>query len=1019
MPLITGARTNSEHAYALARYLKDHPDPAVFYWILPEEHESSVSAEVLRLFVGLLGVRREVVLLDAAREESMLDYGRLHRQDPAVYVVAKAEFNNLPMIRSFVRDHELVLQAGERWTPQQIKQHLVRLGYQESREVFGFDNKAGVMTVRPSETVSYRLVFGEERLEQIIDLDGNADQKRITLLPAAFDASYVPATLAERPYGTVICSDQLLPSMEKMEGKRFLQDAIIFETFSDTKASKKIALSLTLQPTHKFQKHFKKLAEKLKEHAQAGQTVVLASVDSDVVKTGLSHAGHDGHGVEFVEQVVPLEGFSDQANKFVCYSHADIFGRGANVRERKRRDDTTFVTTLQTHDYVVHEDHGVARYLGLVTSTIEGHLRENLLLEYAKGDRLYVPVELAYKVDRYVGEAKPALQRLSGTSWIRLTRKATQDSQEFARDLLKLYARRSLVSVQPWHVFPEADKQMHERFGYTETPDQERAIEDVYKDLAKHEPMDRLVVGDVGFGKTEVAIRAAYQAYLNQKQAIVLCPTTLLAQQHYDTFTERLASLGVRVEMLSRFTGKLDKKGTTAKVILEQMKAGKVDVVIGTHRLLSKDVHFQDIGLIIIDEEQRFGVRHKERLKQLRTQAHILTLSATPIPRTLYFSLSGLRDISTITTPPEGRKPIDTLIRPFTEDTVREAIQAELKRGGQVFYLYNHVQTIHTAKKRLQELLGSKVRIDIVHGQMPEDEMARAAEAFDHGKIDVLVCTTIIENGLDIPNVNTLVVENATRFGLGQLYQIRGRIGRGQAKAAAYFLYPTDGLTGIAARRLQILQEAKDLGSGFQLAMRDLEMRGTGQLIGKRQHGHIQSVGLGMYGRLLRQAVEELESGHVQPAVPGVTISLPLDYGMPESLIPDPEQRARFYRQVSQLQSTEEVDALFQPWLSRIAELTEAERLRITNLRHILELRSLAQQTPIRVIDYQETEGIDGISRKTVEFEFREIKPEHVERLIPIIPDFKITGQRIVVKAEDLGGYYEAIKKILSVLANI
>ncbi|MBI4121840.1 MAG: DEAD/DEAH box helicase [Parcubacteria group bacterium] len=976
--VIKGAKTLTQQAYALARTIQE--TDAVFYWVLNDPGVVAQAAALLRFFSRILARGWPVNLLDVNDPSFVSSLFSLQQRQPGVYVLTKETMGELPKALGLLAENIDELHVGERLTPQQLKGKLVKLGY--GHELFSA--KGGVVQIEHNGR-SYRVSFDEEKIEAILDVANNKPLANLFLYPNELDLSKLPAENKPLPEGQLVQPDE--------------------------------SLEFALVPL--YQQDFAKLGQDIRIWQEKKFSILAAAVDPDVLKEELNKEAPDLLPLDIHEQPCPAEGFVDLQNKFVFLGHAEIFGRQQARTERKRQDQSAFVTSLEENDYVVHEDHGVGRFLGLVTSTIEGHERENLLIEYAKGDRLYVPVELAYKVDRYVGEAKPALQRLSGTSWIRLTRKASLDSQEFARDLLKLYARRSLVSVEPWQMFPEADQQMHEQFGFTETPDQEQAIKDVYKDLGKHQPMDRLVVGDVGFGKTEVAIRAAYQAFLNHKQAIVLCPTTLLAQQHYDTFTERLGSLGVRVEMLSRFTGKIGEQEASVADIIRQLEAGKVDVVIGTHRLLSKDVQFFDAGLIIIDEEQRFGVRHKERLKQLRTQAHILTLSATPIPRTLYFSMSGLRDISTIATPPQGRKPIATHIEPYHEETVQKAIEAELQRGGQVFYLHNRVQTIQTAKKRLQDMLGAKVRIGIVHGQMPEDEMARSAEAFDHGKIDVLVCTTIIENGLDIPNVNTLVVENATRFGLGQLYQIRGRIGRGETPAIAYFMYPTVGLTGVAARRLQILEEAKELGSGFQLAMRDLEMRGMGQMIGQRQHGHIQSVGLGMYGRLLRQAVEGLESGQVQAPSRGVTISLPLDYGVPQSLIPEAKQRTRFYRQVSQLQSREEVEALFSPLTKQINTLPAFDQQRIENLKRILELRSLAQDTPIRVIDYQESEGLDGQKRQTVEFEFRALTADHVERLIPIIPDFKVAGQRIIVKAEDLGDLYATIKKILAVLANL
>ncbi len=1008
---LVGPKTLTEQAYALANGGLN-PTSNLSYWLLPDPRKTAIAAELLAAFLPKKDAP-PVITVDLGQESASEAIEQLLSMQTGIVLISIDDFCTLGTAISLHAAQRLVFRVGQRLNPVQVKRSLTQIGYGEHEGEYGLSARGGTLDVRTPKT-EWRIVFSEEGIESIIDLKDQGAKQTIVFPPANIDLTVVPEKSIPVPRGDVI-----IDQVDEKRIKKALSSSVWawvtarFMPFGVPADESSRAFHLSVPSAYK--KHFSKLASDIKAWQAASKKVVLYVLDAEVLETALRREELDTKTLDIRNQVTPMQGFIDTERDLVVLSHADIFGRRA-VKKQARRDESAFITSLKPNDFIVHEDHGVGRYLGLVSSMIEGHTRENLLIEYAKNDRLYVPVELAYKVDRYVGEAKPALQRLSGTSWIRLTRKASFDSQAFAKDLLAIYARRSLTRVDAWHIDAKADAAMHKRFGYQETTDQEKAIERVYEALSGHEPMDQLVVGDVGFGKTEVAIRAAYQAVLNKKQVVILCPTTLLAQQHFDTFRDRFTALGVRVEMLSRFTGVVGEKSKTIKGVLAEVKEGNVDIVIGTHRLLSADVAFNDLGLIVVDEEQRFGVRHKERLKGLRTQAHILTLSATPIPRTLYFSLSGLRDISTIQTPPKGRQAIETSIEPYQQERVKEVIEKELARGGQVFYLYNHVQTIHTAKRRLQELLGAKVRIAIVHGQMPEDEMARVAEGFDHGRVDVLVCTTIIENGLDLPNVNTLIVENATRFGLGQLYQIRGRVGRGQAKAFAYFMYPQTGLSGIAAQRLHILQEAKELGSGFELAMRDLEMRGMGQLIGKRQHGHIQHVGLSMYGRLLRQAVEEIESGEVTPPRHTVTMSLPLDYGIPEALIANPETRSRLYRQLSGAEDTEAVQQLLHTYTKAIRDLSPQDKRKLTNLEHVFELRALATTANLTGIDYQERELMSGDKKTVVQLDFVELKTEHLDRLEPLFQTLKAHGNSLTIDGEEIKDFYHDIKRALKAL---
>src|SRR5579875_983618 len=606
------------------------------------------------------------------------------------------------------------------------------------------------------------------------------------------------------------------------------------------------------------------------------------------------------------------EGWQSRGLGLYVYTDTEIFGWSRKRAAQRRRPVTpaSFLSGVNPGDYVVHQEHGVGRFEGLVRLNMTGVEREYLLIQYAGTDKLYIPTDQLDRVTRYIGmgEAVPALSKLGTTEWTRAKSKVKESVQDIARELLRLY---SIREAAPGHAFPPDSEQpwlqeLEDAFAYEETPDQARAIEEVKADMERPRPMDRLVCGDVGYGKTEVALRAAFKAVLDQRQVAVLVPTTVLALQHYNTFKERLKAYPVRVELLSRFRSEKEQKQ-----VLEDMAMGKVDIVIGTHRLLQKDVVFLNLGLLVIDEEQRFGVVHKERLKQLRSEIDVLTMTATPIPRTLHMSLVNLRDMSVIETPPQERLPIRTTIREYDESLIREAILREIDRGGQVFFVHNRVQGIQVVAQKLQKLV-PEARIAVGHGQMAEDQLERVMMDFSSGEYDVLLSTTIIENGLDIPNANTIIVNNAAHFGLAQLYQLRGRVGRGTNQAYAYFLYNKDAkLTPVQEKRLRAIFEATELGAGFRIAMKDLEIRGAGNLLGAEQSGFMNSVGFDLYCRLLAEAVQEIQGKQVEaPTTASTSVDLPLDAYLPDEYIGDRTLKVNFYQRLANLTRIEQVEAM-------------------------------------------------------------------------------------------------------------
>ena len=665
----------------------------------------------------------------------------------------------------------------------------------------------------------------------------------------------------------------------------------------------------------------------------------------------------------------------------------EIFGWRMPHRRRQRRAADPgrrpdYFAELHPGDYVVHIEHGIGVFRGLERMAVGEVERDYLKLEYSSGDTLFVPTHQADRIARYVGagEVEPAITRLGTADWEKAKKRARRAVEDIAREILELYARRETASRAAFASDTTWQAELEAAFPYVETDDQLKAIEAVKADMESERPMDRLVVGDVGFGKTEVALRAAFKAVMGGKQVAILAPTTVLAQQHLETFSRRMLPFPVRVEMLSRLRGPRQQSE-----ILDRLAGREIDIIIGTHRLLSEDVRFHDLGLVIIDEEHRFGVKHKERLRQLRDGVDTLTLTATPIPRTMHMALTGLRDLTTIDTPPEERLPVITHVGPYDDAQVQQAIRRELARRGQVFYVYNRVQGIEMIAQKLSKLV-PEARLSIAHGQMHQDELAESMLDFVGMRVDILVCTSIIESGLDIPNANTLIVEHAERFGLAQLHQLRGRVGRSSQRAYAYFLHPAGyELPEDARLRLETIVETGKLGSGFGIAMRDLEIRGAGEILGARQHGQVAAIGLDLYTRLLAEAIKKLRAD--QPGAadgagdrvaeelaeidPGglPTVDLPVDAFLPEPYVPEMRERTRLYRRMATATSPEavrEIEAELRdrfgqpPW--EVSCLLDVLWLRV--LTHMAGARSVAKEGEWAVIRWPASHQIRRVELK-------------------------------------------------------
>lgn len=733
-----------------------------------------------------------------------------------------------------------------------------------------------------------------------------------------------------------------------------------------------------IAPTHTFTLPFKtpplfhskieKLVEEINVRLRGGWTIILAVSLKEKARRlrevlrehGIASSLSNKESDALPEprtvrvEVTDLEtGLEWLPGKLLLLTESEIYGRQRKRYQARFAEGgvkLSSFTDLKVGDYVVHINHGIGQYMGIETLEIAGGHRDYLKIQYAGEDRLFVPTDQITMLQKYIGveDVPPKLNKLGGTDWQKVKNRVKESLRDLAEELLDLYAQREITPGHQYSPDTVWQHEFEESFFFEETPDQLRAIAEIKADMERPKPMDRLLCGDVGYGKTEVAMRAAFKAIMDGKQVGVLVPTTILAQQHFLTFRERFAGFPVNIKVLSRFQTAKEQSQVIAGIL-----SGEVDLVIGTHRLLSADVHFKDLGLLIIDEEQRFGVVHKEKIKELRKNVDVLTLTATPIPRTLHMSLVGIRDISLIETPPQNRYPIRTYVMEYNEEVIRGAIQRELDRQGQVYFVYNRVETIEKMAGYLQNLV-PKARIAIAHGQMDEDQLERVMLDFYDNEADILVCTTIIETGLDIANVNTLIVYDADKFGLAQLYQLRGRVGRSNRIAHAYFCYRKDKtLSENAEKRLAAIREFTELGSGFKIAMRDLEIRGAGNLLGPEQHGQIAAIGFELYCRLLDEAIRE-RKGEIRPELPEPVVEIPVDAYIPGDYIVDGKQKVDIYKKIANAGTVQGVNDVTAEIIDRFGTPPPP----VGNLLNIAKLKALARELGFASITKERSEII-------------------------------------------------------------
>ncbi|MFB4311109.1 transcription-repair coupling factor [Actinomadura sp. GTD37] len=746
------------------------------------------------------------------------------------------------------------------------------------------------------------------------------------------------------------------------------------------------ALNLGVRQAEAYRGDTSRVVGDLKGWVDGGWRVVMVTAGHGPAERLVQLVGEEGLGARLADLAGPPEpalvnvatgllenGFVWESAKLAVLTETDLSGQKSSTKDARRmpsrRRGGIDPLQLRTGDYVVHEQHGVGRYVEMVSRTVQGATREYLILEYAKSDRLFVPTDQLEELTRYVGGEAPSLHRLGGADWQKAKSRARKAVKQIAGELIRLYSARMASPGHPFAPDTPWQRELEDAFPYNETPDQLAAIDEVKVDMERPVPMDRLICGDVGYGKTEIAVRAAFKAVQDGKQVALLVPTTLLVQQHMSTFTERFAAFPVVVKPISRFQ-------TDAEIAetLRGLSEGAVDVIVGTHRILSSQTRFKNLGLVIIDEEQRFGVEHKEELKRLRTQVDVLAMSATPIPRTLEMGLTGIREMSTILTPPEERHPVLTFVGPYEEKQIAAAVRRELLREGQVFFVHNRVRSINKVAANLARLV-PEARIGIAHGQMNENELEKVMVDFWERNYDVLVATTIVESGLDVPNANTLIVDRADMYGLSQLHQLRGRVGRGRERAYAYFLYqPEQPLTETAHERLATLAQHTEIGAGMYVAMKDLEIRGAGNILGAEQSGHVAGVGFDLYVRMVGEAVQELKNGGRARAESVETrVELPVDAHLPHEYVPGERLRLDAYRRIAAITSDDEIGAVHDELKDRFGPLP----VPVLNLLEVARFRAKARSAGLTDVTLQ------GAFVKFTPVDLPDSKQVRLQRLYP------------------------------------
>ena len=931
-------------------------------------------------------------------------------EDLTIITTMDAFLDGMPLLESF-RKHTLEVESGQTLDLRAVEQYLAEAGYEREIQVDApgqFAVRGGILDIYPlTDEVPVRIELWGDEVDSIRTFDPDSQRsienlERITVYPAGdletdgespcsfldyFDPEETLLFLDE-PNRLAEALEEVEQEVEKSREKREEQEMHLDQELKEMIPAKEIyrrinqfysvgfatletrckefrvrgIYPLDVRRVNPYNSSFETLTRDLKRLKREKYRVVLLSGSRTRAKRlaeDLRDYDLNSFFSEDMERTVNpgeilvayghvAEGYEYPMLKFMVIAESDIFGRKKKKKRRKTYDGQKIQDFAELHvgDYVVHENHGIGIYQGIEKIQVEKVAKDYMKISYAAGGTLYIPATQLDMIQKYAGAdaKKPRLNKLGTAQWTKTKSQVKGAVRQIAKDLVELYAKRQQTDGYVYGEDTVWQREFEEMFPFEETEDQLQAIEAVKKDMESTRIMDRLICGDVGYGKTEIAIRAAFKAVQENKQVVYLVPTTILAQQHYNTFVQRMKEFPVKVGLLCRFRTPAQQKQT-----LEDLKKGMVDIVIGTHRVLSKDVEFKDLGLLIIDEEQRFGVTHKEKIKKMKENIDVLTLTATPIPRTLHMSLIGIRDMSVLEEAPMDRMPIQTYVMEYNHEMVREAIERELSRDGQVYYVYNRVQDIADVAGRIKQLVPD-AEVAFAHGQMPEHELESIMYDFINGEIDVLVSTTIIETGLDISNVNTMIIHDADKMGLSQLYQLRGRVGRSNRMAYAFLLYRRDKvLKEVAEKRLAAIREFTDLGSGFKIAMRDLEIRGAGNLLGAEQHGHMEAVGYDLYCKMLNEAVRQMK-GEIPEEIFNTTIDLDVDAYIPASYIPNEYQKLDIYKRIAAIESEEEMDDMLEELIDRFGDLPK----KVQQLLQIANLKALAHSADVAVVEQKQ-----------------------------------------------------------------
>ena len=994
---VSGLANETAKAMIVSHLLKSQKKPAILVT------ENKEKAEGLLHWLEFF--EQSPYIVEFSEEEPTADQiGSIVRmmKGDGVAVMERATWDNeLPSLRD-IKGGVLTLNAGDKMDFTEFFSSLIDAGYEHSDDIHlspGEYRRVGdTLDIFPiGEDVKYRVSFSFEKVDSIYtvpDEEKGEKCERLDIYPLSWESTQSLGKEKELP-GVVITDEQ--------EDFALAADCqvIALTSFPEGEEHHVHLRYLSVLKFYTLPDFINDLKDKLAQ--DWGITIVtkrdeeLKGVLKDELISFLLPPERRAGSVTVVpadEDSLLPHSLQNPDLKIALITDREIFSLKREAKQRSvQRLALDFITSLQAEDFVVHMEHGIGMFEGMTQKIVDNVEREYLEITYAENDKLFVPVDQADKLSKFVYEEgqEPVLTRLGSQEWKKVTKKISEETERIAKELLAIYAKRAKAKGFQYPDDSADQQKFDEAFPYTETPGQLKAIEDIKKDMESGHPMDRLVCGDVGFGKTEVAMRAAFKAVQGGKQVAFLSPITILADQHYRSLIKRMEGFDITIEMLSRFRSNAEQQKT-----LERLREGKVDIVVGTHRLLQDDVEFHNLGLVIIDEEQRFGVQQKEKLKSMRSAVDILTLTATPIPRTLNLGLHKLRDITTITTPPPGRLPIITEVRKYSDALVREAIMKEVKRGGQVYMLHNRVETIDAFAMKLRALCPQATFV-VTHGQLKPEVLEERILAFKEGKYSVLVSSTIIENGIDLPRANTLIVNEAEKFGLSQLYQLRGRVGRGALQAYAFFLYHSQRLKDDAKKRLRAIVEASELGSGFQIAMRDLEIRGAGEILGASQSGNMQTVGVSHYLRMLKNAVEELQRGGEpeEEVVGSIEIILPFESLLPSFYITDAEEKISVYQKLAGSES----EAMLAEFEADLKEEYGPLPKQAENLLKILRLKMACRRSGVQRIKMESSSA----SRREILMTLApRVTADEIMQLLKICPQWRISGSTLRINEADM-----------------